>query len=93
MKTSSDAAEGRRRLDSLTSLRFPAALFVFGFHTYGIWTGVWEEVGEVFFRAGRSGVAFFFVLSGVVLAWSWRAADTPVAFYRRRWPGSSLPTW
>ena len=72
------------RLESLTGLRFAAALVVFGLHLqllfpfapYAVLTRV---VGQ-----GGAGVSFFFVLSGFVLAWSQRRSDTPRAFYRRR---------
>jgi peptidoglycan/LPS O-acetylase OafA/YrhL len=33
---------------------------------------------------GITGVSFFFILSGFVLAWSHRPGDTPSAFYQRR---------
>lgn len=36
------------------------------------------------FSPGRTGVSFFFILSGLVLGWSWREADTSKAFYGRR---------
>ncbi|MDE3085278.1 MAG: acyltransferase family protein [Acidobacteriota bacterium] len=72
------------RLDSLTGLRFVAALVVFGLHLqllfpfapYAVLTRV---VGQ-----GGAGVSFFFVLSGFVLTWSRRRSDTSGAFYRRR---------
>jgi peptidoglycan/LPS O-acetylase OafA/YrhL len=45
---------------------------------------------------GYTGVAFFFVLSGVVLAWSHKAGDTKKSFYWRRfarvWPLHALMT-
>jgi peptidoglycan/LPS O-acetylase OafA/YrhL len=39
---------------------------------------------QIAFGAGRSGVTFFFVLSGFVLAWSARPSDDARGFYRRR---------
>ncbi|MBF9066729.1 acyltransferase family protein [Streptacidiphilus fuscans] len=79
---------GRRpRLDSLTGLRWFAALAVFAFHT--------NQVGrvpklQIPASYGDAGVAFFFILSGFVLAWSF-SPDTPArVFYWRRfariWP-------
>jgi peptidoglycan/LPS O-acetylase OafA/YrhL len=74
-------------LPSLTGLRFIAAFAVFGFH---IVTGGFVNegpVGVVFerlFGQGSSGVSFFFILSGFVLAWSARPTDTARHFWRRR---------
>jgi peptidoglycan/LPS O-acetylase OafA/YrhL len=70
------------RLDSLTSLRAFAALAVFGWH-------VRTQIGDAgpvdpLLRAGQDGVAFFFILSGFVLAWSRRPSDGPRAFFARR---------
>lgn len=72
------------RLDRLTSLRFFAALAVFGLHATAFFSGPTRDVLDFLFAQGRSGVTFFFVLSGFVLAWSSRADDPPIAFYRRR---------
>lgn len=79
---------GVTRLPSLTGMRFLAALLVFAFHT--TWQtrfvegGAGDVLGDVFANAGFVGVTFFFVLSGFVLTWSARAADTVPGFYRRR---------
>ncbi|MDO8119916.1 acyltransferase [Isoptericola sp. b490] len=80
---------GRDGLPSLTSLRFFAAAFVVGYHLV-------RQVGPVTpvsmaFWYGRSGVTFFFVLSGVVLAWTYHARRVPArVFWWRRfariWP-------
>ncbi|MFD8081591.1 acyltransferase family protein [Kitasatospora sp. NPDC059722] len=86
------AAAGRRtpRLDSLTGLRFFAALSVFVCHSSYLalptfadhhTNVVFHEVSNQF---GGLGVAFFFVLSGFVLTWSSRTGDRLGAFYRRR---------
>lgn len=70
------------RLDSLTSLRFTAALGVVLCHgtarftPHSLLRDVWQY--------GYVGVGFFFVLSGFVLAWTRREDDTPRRFYRRR---------
>lgn len=68
------------RLDSLTGLRFFAALLVFGYHGMH----VDDSGGTQIFAAGMSGVSFFYLVSGFVLAWSAREGDRPALFYRRR---------
>ena len=70
------------RLPRLTSLRAFPALLVFGFHLHraGELPGPWGSV----FQAGYTGVAFFFALSGFVLAWSFRTGQPVAAFYLRR---------
>ncbi|WP_103501330.1 MULTISPECIES: acyltransferase [unclassified Streptomyces] len=76
------------RLPSLTVLRFVAAFLVFVFHAQylGIFsdTSVQSAYNFVTGRAGWIGVSFFFVLSGFVLTWARRPADTTAAFWRRR---------
>ena len=84
----------RPRLDSLTSLRYLAALLVVLYHT-----------GPIFLRGtyankllanGYIGVTFFFVLSGFVLTWSRRPRTDAPTFYAHRfargWPLHAL-TW
>ncbi|MFI9309620.1 acyltransferase family protein [Streptomyces triculaminicus] len=76
------------RLDSLTGLRWYAALLVACFHfAYEeTSTGASLEVSRLkeAVYAGPSAVSFFFVLSGFVLAWSARPRDTVAGFWRRR---------
>lgn len=76
------------RLPSLTGLRFIAAFAVFASHAYfTIWfDGDWEGNTPAMFAliTARSGVGFFFLLSGFVLAWSARPGDTARSFWRRR---------
>ncbi|MFE0732957.1 acyltransferase family protein [Streptomyces antibioticus] len=80
---------GRDRLPSLTGLRFWAALLVVLYHLSrqaGTVPGISEAVWY-----GRSGVTFFFVLSGVVLAWTYDGARVPVKVFlwrrfARIWP-------
>ena len=68
------------RLDTLTSLRWIAAMLVFGRHASGyLPAGV-----QNFLLPGANGVSFFFILSGFVLTWSHRNGDSPLSFYRRR---------
>jgi peptidoglycan/LPS O-acetylase OafA/YrhL len=75
------------RLPSLTGLRFVAAFVVFGFHVHisrlSAGGGV-RTATEWVFGPGAVGVSFFFVLSGFVLTWSARPADTTLRFWRRR---------
>jgi peptidoglycan/LPS O-acetylase OafA/YrhL len=75
----------RLRLDSLTGLRFFAALVVFGYHLLGFFyfTAPYAAMTHVFVQ-GVVGVSFFFVLSGFVLTWSHHRGDRAGAFYRRR---------
>lgn len=83
------------RLPSLTGLRFWAALLVVLYHLS-------RKVGEVALLSplawyGRSGVTFFFVLSGFVLAWTYDAAPVSAASFARRrfariWPLHALTT-
>lgn len=93
---------GRDRLPSLTGLRFWAALLVVLYHLSrqagtvpGLSDAVWY---------GRSGVTFFFVLSGVVLAWTYDGANVPTRVFlwrrfARIWPmlavsvGASVAVW
>lgn len=78
----------RRRLDSLTGLRYFAALAVVLLHTVAnryvdaplVDIPLLGRPVEV----GYLAVAFFFTLSGFVLAWNARSADTKRAFYQRR---------
>ncbi|MFF2039125.1 acyltransferase family protein [Kitasatospora sp. NPDC058170] len=83
------------RLPSLTGLRFWAALLVVLYHLA-------RKVGEVPLLGplawyGRSGVTFFFVLSGFVLAWTYDGAPTTAGRFARRrfariWPLHALTT-
>ena len=72
------------RLDSLTGLRFLAAVAVFGFHATYLTVGPVHDALTVVFGRGGSGVGLFFVLSGFVLGWSARRTDTAAAIWRRR---------
>ncbi|MGC5629549.1 acyltransferase family protein [Georgenia sp. Z1344] len=87
--SSAGGREFPSRLHSLTGLRFWAALLVVMYHLSA-------QVGQVpvlsYLTAfGRTGVTFFFVLSGFVLAWTY--LDRPVRFsvfmwrrFARLWP-------
>ncbi|WP_344366870.1 acyltransferase [Streptomyces gobitricini] len=79
----------RDRLPSLTGLRFWAALLVVLYHLSrqaGELPGISEAVWY-----GRSGVTFFFVLSGFVLAWTYDGKRVPARVFlwrrfARIWP-------
>ncbi|WP_159879747.1 acyltransferase [Plantibacter sp. T3] len=71
-----------QRLDSITGLRFVAALLVFGHHVGGL--GVMTNEGLNFLRPGTVGVSFFFVLSGFVLTWTARDNEQPRLFWWKR---------
>lgn len=79
----------RDRLPSLTGLRFWAALLVVLYHLTRQVGGLPPISALVYF--GRSGVTFFFLLSGFVLAWTY--LDTKVQLrefwwrrFARLWP-------
>ncbi|GIG57592.1 hypothetical protein Lfu02_19640 [Longispora fulva] len=76
------------QLPSLTGLRWIAALLVFGLHVHTVeYLHRDSGAGLVLrwvFGAGATGVSFFFVLSGFVLAWSAREHDRPLRFWYRR---------
>jgi peptidoglycan/LPS O-acetylase OafA/YrhL len=84
------------RLDSLTGLRFAAALAVFAHHITTLLPQTGFRHIERTMRVGPTGVSFFFVLSGFVLLWSRRETDAPAAFLQRRiariWPSHAV-TW
>jgi peptidoglycan/LPS O-acetylase OafA/YrhL len=71
------------QLQPLTSLRFFAALYVVLFH----YTAFFDENGPRagFIDLGFSGVTFFFVLSGFILAYNYSATDFSDAANVRRY--------
>ncbi|GIE31481.1 acyltransferase [Actinoplanes italicus] len=89
-----DSGVPAARLNSLTSLRFFAAAVVVLVHLSAeldLPHLIDEAVG-----LGYAGVAFFFTLSGFVLAWTARPGDTARRFYGRRfariWPAHAVVT-
>jgi peptidoglycan/LPS O-acetylase OafA/YrhL len=81
------ASLGIGQLRSLTGLRWVAALLVFAYHVHVIEyfrTGRASKLIDWMFGAGVTGVSFFFILSGFVLAWSVRPGERPRAFWVRR---------
>ena len=80
-------SQATARLPSLTGMRWAAAFLVFGFHLHVdhvFADGPAADVLRFVFAPGPTGVSFFFILSGFVLAWSARNTDNPNAFWRRR---------
>ncbi|MET9649403.1 acyltransferase [Streptomyces sp. NPDC006460] len=81
-------------MDSLTGLRWFAALGVFLFHTkrYVSESAALTQLSWI----GYEGVPFFFVLSGFVMAWVARPDDTTTGYYWRRfariWPLLAVTT-
>lgn len=79
-------------LPRLTGLRWVAALLVFTYHAHnlGFFAGDARPVANVLVGGGATGVSFFFILSGFVLAWSTQASQPVTRFWRARvarvWP-------
>ncbi len=83
MTTSAPSTEvAQPRLASLTSLRWFAASAVFLRHS-GFTLVKWAPFTRIAAQ-GNSGVSFFFILSGFVLAWSHRPETRAPVFYQRR---------
>ena len=70
------------RVVSLTGLRFFAALAVFGIHAGAVFDVSIGDYSPV--MQGTVGVSFFFLLSGFLLAWSYRPNDSYRVFWQRR---------
>ncbi|MFD3658761.1 acyltransferase family protein [Streptomyces sp. NPDC058620] len=88
-------AAGHMRLDSLTGLRFWAALAVVLYHL-SRQAGQLPWISDLAWY-GRSGVTFFFVLSGFVLAWTYDGKSVPAAVFlwrrfARIWPLLAVST-
>ena len=82
--TAADGLESASRgSNSLTSLRFVAALLVFANHIGDAYAREGSALWQVL-ESGFVGVTFFFVLSGFVLTWTHSPADRPGQFFRRR---------
>ncbi|MFB7089797.1 acyltransferase family protein [Streptomyces sp. NPDC056296] len=86
-------AGGASRLDSLTGLRWWAALLVFGEHAGKLMLSTpagstdlspLDTALHAVFGTGFVGVSCFFILSGFVLAWSRKPNDTARRFWQRR---------
>jgi peptidoglycan/LPS O-acetylase OafA/YrhL len=72
------------RLNSLTGLRWVAALMVFLFHLGYVGGATGLGIHSVVGRAGHAGLSFFFILSGFVLTWGARPGETARGFWRGR---------
>jgi peptidoglycan/LPS O-acetylase OafA/YrhL len=74
------------QLPSLTGMRWVAAFLVFAYHVsnFGYFGGRGGQIVGWAFGSGFTGVSFFFVLSGFVLAWTACDGDSAWAFWRRR---------
>ncbi|MFJ1590079.1 acyltransferase family protein [Kitasatospora albolonga] len=86
---------GHSRLDSLTGLRFWAALAVVFYHL-SRQGGELPWISDITWY-GRSGVTFFFILSGFVLAWTYDGKSVPVVVFlwrrfARIWPLLAVST-
>ncbi|MEV4948117.1 acyltransferase [Streptomyces sp. NPDC053755] len=81
-------------MDSLTGLRWFAALGVYFFHAR--WYFDESETLMQLSAIGYEGVPFFFILSGFVMTWVARPEDTTLRFYWRRfariWPLLAVTT-
>lgn len=67
-------------------MRWAAALAVFLLHinNFGYFGAPGDAVVRSLFGSGGTGVSFFFILSGFIMAWTARADDTAWRFWRRR---------
>ncbi len=76
------ALAGRQQLQSLTSLRFFAAIYVVIYH---YWTSYQlADFRPLLIELGQSGVTFFFLLSGFILSYSYDEAGSFRKGGRRR---------
>lgn len=82
------SSKGVKTLQTLTGMRFAAALLVFLIHAmfeaFFAEPGAQNGLTAVFLQGGWSSVGFFFILSGFVLTWSARPTDTTRGFWKRR---------
>jgi peptidoglycan/LPS O-acetylase OafA/YrhL len=60
------------KIEALTSLRFVTALWVFIFHIHIRWPLHLGPIADSVFRVGAFGMAFFFILSGFILAYRYQ---------------------
>lgn len=87
MSETTETTTAPPKLKSLHGMRFVAALLVFAFHGAISFVFSDQTVGGIYIwltSGASAAVAFFFVLSGFVLTWSYRPNDTTPRFLRRR---------
>ncbi|MFS0795523.1 acyltransferase family protein [Microbacterium sp. 1P10AE] len=75
-----------RHLPSLTGLRWATAMLIFGHHIMAV-QYIGGQAGTVWgllFEAGKTGVTLFFILSGFVLAWGYKPAQSARSFWLHR---------
>lgn len=75
-----------RHLPSLTGLRWLTAMLIFGHHLMAVeyFGGRAGDVWGFVFEAGKTGVTLFFILSGFVLAWGYKPAQSARSFWLHR---------
>lgn len=75
-----------RHLPSLTGLRWATALLIFGHHLMAVeyFGGRAGDLWGFVFEAGKTGVTLFFILSGFVLAWGYKPAQSARSFWLHR---------
>lgn len=75
-----------RHLPSLTGLRWLTALLIFGHHLMAVeyFGGRAGDLWGFVFEAGKTGVTLFFILSGCVLAWGYKPAQSARSFWLHR---------
>ncbi|MCC4247847.1 acyltransferase family protein [Microbacterium testaceum] len=75
-----------RHLPSLTGLRWLTAMLIFGHHIMAVeyFGGRAGDLWGFVFEAGKTGVTLFFILSGFVLAWGHKPAQTARSFWLHR---------
>ncbi len=84
------SASGRplaaRHLPSLTGLRWLTAMLIFGHHLMAVeyFGGRAGDLWGFVFEAGKTGVTLFFILSGFVLAWGYKPAQSARSFWLHR---------
>ncbi|MFC0436763.1 acyltransferase [Kutzneria buriramensis] len=88
MTTTAPQQRSGTLLPSLTGMRFIAAMIVFLFHsTYELPfanAGMGHASQFVMQKAGPMAVAFFFILSGFILTYTWKPGVPARTFWRRR---------
>ncbi|MGC0369070.1 acyltransferase family protein [Microbacterium sp. SLBN-111] len=84
--SASDRPLAARHLPSLTGLRWLTAMLIFGHHLMAVeyFGGRAGDLWGFVFEAGKTGVTLFFILSGFVLAWGYKPAQSARSFWLHR---------